>query len=293
MFFHRSCGGPYEGNADTGFPELVPHSNGAANNGATDRTARPRAGKRPPRYHLGMAIIVLQNHPLYRPGRLGLTLRDHGFRLDVRRMDRDEALPLDLDDVDGVISLGGPQQVAEGHAFVAREQAFLKLAHEASLPVIGIGLGAQLLATALGGSTGEMEHPEAGFVEVEITPGGHTDPIMAGVPWRARQFMRHAAEITGLPGGTQLLASSKRCKHQAFRIGMRTYGFQYHPECDRAMIDEMIGDAKTMLHASGVTTDEFARDAEQEYERYRRINDRLFMNLVTFAIPRVANEVRG
>lgn len=240
-----------------------------------------------------MAIIILQHHALYRPGQLGLTLRDHGFKVDVRRMDRDEPLPPDLDDVDGVVSLGGPQQVAEAHAFIAREQAFLKQAHEASLPVIGIGLGAQLLATALGGSTAAMEHPEAGFVEIDILHAGHTDPIFSGIPWRARQFTRHAAEITGLPGGTQLLASSKRCKHQAFRIGMRTYGFQYHPECDRTMIDEIIGDAKTMLHASGVTTDEFARDAEQEYARYRRINDRLFLNLATFAIPRVANEMRG
>ncbi|MGP1346967.1 MAG: type 1 glutamine amidotransferase [Phycisphaerales bacterium] len=237
-----------------------------------------------------MAILILQHDTSYRSGRLGLTLRDLGFRLEVRRMDRDEPVPADLDDIEAVVSLGGPQQVIEGHAFVAREQAFLKSAFEGSVPVIGIGLGAQLLATALGGEVAPMEHPEAGFVSVGILPAGQTEPVLSGVPWNCRQFTRHASEITRLPDGAALLASSKRCKVQAFRVGMRSFGFQYHPECDRTMIEALIGDAKTMLHASGVTTDEFARDAEQEYERYRRVNDRLFLNLVNFAIPRVANE---
>lgn len=237
-----------------------------------------------------MPILIIQHHALYTPGQIAHTLRDHGFQLAALRADLDQPLPSNLDNIEGVITLGGTQQVSEGHAFIAREQAFLKMVHEASLPLIGIGLGAQLIATALGGTTSMMEHPEAGFVPIDITAAAQTEPILAGVPWHTAQFTRHAAQIDTLPAGSLLLASSKRCKNQAFRIGMRTYGFQYHPECDRAMIDAIIGDARTMLHASGVTTEEFARDAEQEYDRYRRVNDRLLLNLINFAIPRLTRE---
>lgn len=238
-----------------------------------------------------MSIIILQHHAQYGAGRLAMTLRDHGFKLATLRADQDQPMPATLDGIEGVITLGGTQQISEGHAFIAREQSFLRMAHEAALPIFGIGLGAQLIATALGGTTSMMEHPEAGFVTIDIPPAAHTEPILAGIPWRTAQFMRHAAQIDTLPPGAMLLGSSKRCKNQAFRVGLRTFGFQHHPECDRTMIDAIIGDAKTMLHASGVTTEEFARDTEQHYDNYRRVGDRLLLNFVNYAIPRMGSEV--
>ena len=235
-----------------------------------------------------MSIIVLQHSDRCRPGRLGLTLRDHAFKLDIIRPDEGDPLPTDLDDVDGVISLGGPQNVDEGHAWLDRERAFLRAAHEASLPIVGICLGHQLLAEALGGEVGPMEAPEVGFTPVSIGSPGQTDTILAGVAWRTPQFQRHRYEVKKLPPGAQLLASSEKCKVQVFRAGMRSYGFQYHFEADRAMIDSFMSDARTDLHQSGATTDEFARSLERHYEMFSRLADRVCINIATYLIPRVA-----
>ncbi len=103
-----------------------------------------------------MAIVVFQHADECRPGRLGLTLRDHGFRLDIRRVDRGDAIPPDFDNIDGVVSLGGPQYVTDSHAWIQRELDFLAKAHERGLPVVGICLGAQLIGKALGGEVGPM-----------------------------------------------------------------------------------------------------------------------------------------
>jgi GMP synthase-like glutamine amidotransferase len=235
-----------------------------------------------------MSILVLQHSDRCRPGRLGLTLRDHAFKLDVVRLDKGDNLPPDLDDVDGVISLGGPQNVDEGHAWLDRERELLRSAHEASLPIVGICLGHQLLAEALGGEVGPMEAPEVGFVPVDVLPSGQTDTILAGIAWRAPQFQRHRYEVKKLPAGAQLLASSEKCKVQVFRAGMRSYGFQYHFEADRSMIDAFMSDARTDLHQAGATTDEFARSLERHYEMFSRLADRVCISIATYLIPRVA-----
>lgn len=240
-----------------------------------------------------MGILVLQHHDLHRPGRLGLTLRDHGFRLDVIRPDRGDALPADLDDVDAVVSLGGPQQTHEGHHWMEKEKVVLKAAVEADLAVIAIGLGAQLLAEALGGEVADMDSPEAGFVDVDILPAGQTEPIFAGITWQSSQFMKHTRQITKLPPGARAIARSRRCLHQAFRYAMRVYAFQYHFECDRKMIDALLGDAQALLHRSGVTSQEFEAQAQASYEMFARLGDRLALNLVNFAIPRVGSAIRS
>jgi GMP synthase-like glutamine amidotransferase len=239
-----------------------------------------------------MAIIVFQHDDLSRPGRLGVTLRDHAFKLDVRRLHAGDPVPPDYDNVDGVVSLGGRPNVDEGHGWIEREQAFLRGAHTRSLPVVGVCLGAQMVAAALGGAVGKMDRPEVGFTDVKLLPPAHTDTIMGGVAWTSPQFQTHHYEVTTLPEGAVHLATSERCAHQAFRVGMRTYCFQYHFEADRAMIDAFLKDARTDLHQSGATSDEFARDAEKKYEMFARLADRLCLNIATYLIPRVANAMK-
>ncbi len=239
-----------------------------------------------------MSIVVFQHDDRSRPGRLGLTLRDHAFRLDVRRLHAGDPVPPDYDDVSAVISLGGRPNVHEKHAWIEREQAFIAGAHERSLPVIGVCLGAQMVAAALGGEVAKMDVPEVGFTDVDLLPPAHTDTILGGVAWRSPQFQTHHYEVSKLPEGAVQLARSAKCEHQAFRVGMRTYAFQYHFEADRAMIDDFLKDARTDLHQSGVTSEEFARDAEKKYEMFARLADRLCVNIATYLIPRVANAVR-
>lgn len=245
------------------------------------------------RYPAHMPIIVFQHSESERPGRLGLVLRDHAFRLEIRRLDRGDPIPPDFDDVDGVISLGGPQRVQEGREpWIAREVEYLRAAHERQLPVVGICLGHQLIARALGAEVGPMDKPEVGYVDVDLTPAGQTDTILAGIPWRTPQFQLHHDEVKGVPPGAVLLASSAACSVQAFRAGMRTYAFQYHPEFDREMIRLALADSRDMLIRAGVNAPLIESQSEHRQDLFARAADRLCLNIATYLLPRFATVMR-
>lgn len=239
-----------------------------------------------------MAIIVLQHSDLGGPGRLGMTLRDHGHRLDIRRPDKagDGAIPADFDNVDGVVALGGPQDVDGDRSrwpWMTREMEFLAEAHARQLPVIGLCLGHQMLAAALGGEIAPMPAPECGFCDLDITPPGQIDPILAGLRWRSPQFQSHAREVAKAPPGASVLASSAKCKVQAMRAGLRTYSFQFHFELDRAGVDAYARhDASTgFLGRAGLNADTVMKQADAQYAVYARLSDRLCVNLATHLMP--------
>lgn len=235
-----------------------------------------------------MAIIVFQHWDLGRPARLGLTLRDHGFKLDIRRLDQGDPVPTDYDGVEGVISLGGPQNVGENHRWMQPELDYLRGAHARALPIVGVCLGHQLLAHALGGEVAPMARPELGLTDVELTPAGHTDTILSGIAWRSPQFQSHGQEVTKLPPDSALLASSTACKVQAFRAGLRSYGFQYHFEVDPTLLDLYVIRDRADLHKAGTSPEEITRQLKAGGERFHRLADRLCLNIATYLVPRLA-----
>ncbi len=235
-----------------------------------------------------MAIIVFQHHDIGVPGRLGVTLRDHAHRLDIRMLHEGDSVPPDFDNVSGVISLGGPQSVGDPEdkaPWMARELEFLREAHERSIPVVGVCLGAQLVAAALGGEVSPMDQPEIGFHSVKLGPTGQTETLLAGISWDSMQFCHHGQEITKLPEGAVPLASSKRCKVQAFKVGMRTYGFQYHFEADQPIIRKLVNSARDDLHRAGYTEDEIDQQVENQYAAFARLADRLCVNIAANLLP--------
>ena len=98
-----------------------------------------------------MAILVIQHSKISDPGHLGTALRQHGQKVRTVRIDLGQPLPADLDDVHGVVSLGGPQSANGNDAWNAPELELMREAHARQVPVLGICLGAQMLAKALGG----------------------------------------------------------------------------------------------------------------------------------------------
>jgi len=237
-------------------------------------------------------IVVFQHSEVGTPGRLGLTLRDHGFHLDIRRIDlpieRGGApVPPDLDNVHGVISLGGHQNVGDPHPWLAQETEFLRKAHEAELPVVGVCLGAQLIASALGGKVEPMDTPEVGFHEVRIEVPGQTDTLLAGVPWTASMFCHHARAITQPPEGASVLAGSAACPVQVFRAGIRTIAFQYHFEVTHAMVEAFANEpsVREINERAGVTPEQILEHRDRYYDRFATIADRLCVNLATYQFP--------
>lgn len=235
-----------------------------------------------------MAIIVLQHSERGGVGRLGATLRDYGHKLRFIRPADGQPLPPDLDDVDGVISLGGPQSANDADAWIAEEQKYLRDAADAGLPVIGICLGSQMLAKAMGGAVGRMAGGiELGWSAVSMTDPGKDDILHTGLPWHMTTFHWHREEVTTLPPGAKLLASSAKCKVQAWMMGLRVYGFQHHPECDRRMIESWIEDTDGPrdLAEAAITADELRAMTDQHYPAYERLTQRLFESIALFLMP--------
>lgn len=240
-------------------------------------------------------IVVFQHEASQHPGRLGATLRDHAFRLDVRRLDlpADDAppgvkttVPPDLDGVQGVVSLGFSGNTTDPRPWIDAERAYLKAAHEAGLPVVGVCFGHQLLAEALGGEVGAMDQPECGFADVTLAGvPAQTDTILAGVAWKAPQFHSHGHEVKTPPPGSQTLGSSAACKAQILKHGPRSYGFQYHFECDRTMIERFPGDQHELWTRAGVSVEALAGQLETHEEMFARLGDRLCVNLAAYAFP--------
>ncbi len=241
----------------------------------------------------GMAILVFQHEPMEHAAQLGDVLTKHGHTLRVVRFYDGGQVPNDLDDVDGLVIMGGNMNVdeTEKHPYLLPEMAFIKRVHEANKPVIGVCLGAQLIAVALGGEVGPMDKVEIGFKPIKQSFFGTIDTIYAGIPWDHIQFHWHGQEVKKTPpGGTPLpLTGSAGCKVQSFKVGMTTYGFQYHFEYDRAELEEMFTDSFIREH---VTVEELRAQVDQHYENYRRLGDRLCERLAMCLFP-VSRRVRS
>jgi GMP synthase-like glutamine amidotransferase len=250
-----------------------------------------------------MAIIVFQHEQAVGPGRLGAALRDHAQGLDIRRLDLDwrgrgghglpagtgvagrGGVPPDFDNVDGVISLGGGQNVGEGHPWMEAEIEFLREAHQRQLPLVGVCLGHQLIAHALGGKVGPAEKPEWGFTKVHQHPVANTDVILAGIAWTTWQFQAHNQEVKEPPPGATVLQYSERCKAQSLRMGLRTYTFQYHFAFDRAMLEAVAKDSTASMQAAGTDAAAITKQTDEHYEEFARLADRLCGNLAAFLFP--------
>ncbi len=236
-----------------------------------------------------MALIVFQHHRLEVPGRLGHIFQELGHRLKVVELFEGEAVPNDLDGVDGVISLGGPQDTDEvnRHEWMQPEIDYLKAAHDAGLPVLGVCLGAQLLAVALGGEVSRMEKPECGFSPVTSSFFGSTDSLLLGVPWKSPQFHLHGCEISKAPpGGTPIpLQSSAACKCQAFKVGLRTYGLQYHFEWTRSTLVDCLDANADWLARNEIDLAALKAQFDAHYDLHRHLGDRLCRNFAKLLFP--------
>jgi len=245
-----------------------------------------------------MPIIAFQHSDFGGLGRLGMTFRDHGFSISVRRPDlptskSNAGIPTDLDDVQGVIILGGPQNVTDiaSLPWMQAQAAFIKDAHDAKLPVIGICLGAQLIAHCLGGTVAPRAKPAAGFRDTKVTIPGQTETMMAGIPWTSKLFYCCGQEITQPPAGAMILAANSDTKVQAFRVGIRTYAFMFHFEYDQNMMNADLNASRTIVEGAGLTQGEIKVQIDSDYANAARIADRLCINLATYLFPAVARLV--
>lgn len=159
------------------------------------------------------------------------------------------------DEVAGAVVMGGPMNVDEVERFpaLAAEREWLAGAVERGMPVLGICLGAQLLARALGAEVRAGEAPEIGFAPVEVTAPG--DPLLGGLA-PSTEVLHWHGDVFDLPDGAEHLAASAATECQAFRAG-NAWGVLFHPEADLALVEawlavpEMIDEAVAVLGNDG------------------------------------------
>jgi GMP synthase-like glutamine amidotransferase len=189
-------------------------------------------------------ILVFQHHPLEHPGAFREFFAEGGVRADVVRLDAGEAIP-SLDGYEGLLVMGGPQDVWQEDRYpwlTAEKSAIREAAAARAMPYLGVCLGHQLLADALGDKVEAMEgRAEIGVREVELTAEGKADPLMGGLGQKLRCLQWHAAEVTALPPGAVLLATNGASANQAIRYGARAYGLQFHVEATETTVPDWAG----------------------------------------------------
>jgi len=232
-------------------------------------------------------ILVIEHSEAAGIGRLADILSRYAHRTRVIRLHRGDALPVDLDDVDGVISCGGPQSANDDDAALKAEMKLLRAAHERAMPVLGLCLGSQLLAKALGGEVGALPGNalEIGWHPVKLTAIGREDPLFAGIGWTTEQLHWHGEAVTKLPPGARLFALSDACPIQAWGAGLRTYAIQYHPEWTDVELRNTIETSSQELVKAGVNRDTLLRESETRWPEATRLAERLFESWILFVAP--------
>ena len=201
--------------------------------------------------------LVLQHVDFEDPGRLAEWLPAAGLELEVARLHDGDPVPAAVGPAGSghaaLVVMGGPQAAYDdpdgspSAPWLPAVKELLQAAVHDGTPVLGICLGAQLLAEACGGRVRPgTAGPELGAQLVAKRDAAASDLLFADVPFLADVIQWHWDEIVDLPPGAVLLASSTRYPHQAFRIGEAAWGLQFHPEPPESLVrrwaDELDGD---------------------------------------------------
>ena len=181
-----------------------------------------------------MRVLVFRHVPFEDAGLIEPVLERHGLRVEYADLYRDPAASPDWGSADGLVFMGGPMSANDPLPFINRELEILRQALADSKPVLGVCLGAQMLARAAGARVYSNAVKEIGWYPVTWTDAAASDELFQGLPSPAMLFHWHG-ETFDLPPRAVRLAGSDACRNQAFRLGT-AYGLQFHLEVTPEMI---------------------------------------------------------
>jgi len=182
--------------------------------------------------------VVAFRHVLFEGlGLIRPTLEERGISVEFADLYRDGATLPELAGAAGLIFMGGPMSANDPLPYLQTEFQVMRQAVERSQPVLGVCLGSQLLANALGARVYRNPTTEIGWFDIHLTEHAQQDALFAGLDETETVFHWHG-ETFDLPAGATWLAYSEACRHQAFRLNRNTYGLQFHLEVTPEMITD-------------------------------------------------------
>lgn len=232
-----------------------------------------------------MKLLVLQHAAVEHPGKFRTFLDEDGHDWTTVHLNQGEGLPPTIEGYDALWVLGGPMDVwqEDMYPWLKEEKAFIKEAVvERGIPFLGLCLGHQLLAEALGGTVGPSEHPEIGVMDVQLTEVGATGVFFDGLPEVFPTLQWHSAEVKSLPSGCKVMATSPACAVQAISWQNRAFSVQFHTEVEADTVKNWNGIpeyAEALTKALG--TDGAAKleaDCKNHQAEFETMAERIYIN---------------
>jgi GMP synthase (glutamine-hydrolysing) len=229
-------------------------------------------------------VLVIENSPDAPVGRVGQIMEEQGIAYEIVNAQKAKLPP--PENAAAVVVLGGPQHVdnPDQYPYFIGEEQFIQRAVSQDIPYLGICLGGQLLAHALGARVGRHHIFEVGFLQVQLTDQGANDPLFHGLPNPQLVFHWHV-DAFHLPRSAILLATSADVPNQAFRYGRRAYGLQYHveilPEIFELWLREETQDLIDALGPEAISG--LSEDWNRHYAAYRQQSTLMIYNFLRMA----------
>ena len=227
-------------------------------------------------------VLVLQHDPVEGMGTFTASLDRHHLSYRGVRLFADEELPEEWPKARAIVILGGQMGVhdEERYPFLRWEKALVKGALNSGTPLLGICLGARLIATVAGSDVYAGDVEEMGWYPVTLTTEGQFDPLLGRLPEKPTVFQWHR-EGFELPPRARRLAFSASYGTQAFRLGRNVYGLQFHLEVTPAMVEEWIQREKTeFAKLRYILPDKIRADTRSYAGALRRLGERFISDFV-------------
>ncbi|HZC46481.1 MAG TPA: type 1 glutamine amidotransferase [Candidatus Acidoferrum sp.] len=223
-------------------------------------------------------IYVLQHHPAENLGTVADALEGAALAWQYVRVNDGQQLPENMKGAGGLIIMGGPMAVyqTDRYPWLRDEMRLIEDAVKSNLPVLGVCLGAQILAAALGAKVDRNPNgKEIGWHPIRLHDSAKDDRLLHGMPATITSFHWHG-DIFELPAGAVSLASSEKTPCQAFRHGDKTYGFQFHLEVTQESVAAMAAAFAKELIRENIPADRMIAQAAEFLPQLERISDTVF-----------------
>ena len=234
-------------------------------------------------------LHIIQNDPEVPPGNIAETLDEWGVLHVIHHPYQADPLP-ELRDISALIVLGGAMGANDDarHPFLYDLKILIRSAVQAGIPYLGVCLGGQLLAATLGAQVISNRWEELGSLAIHLNGNGRDDRLFRGLSDTISTFQWHHDSFD-LPEGALLLAGSPVCPHQAFRVGERAWGLQFHPE----VTEEIIRDWCAWDRETADRVEELVTDFKGGEQIYRQVSRTLLANFLENAVLLRCNVIQA